>query len=279
MAKDNSPSASQICEGILRHTIHDFNEREILPSEVDVAERLLERSIELTKAYAEIHGKLGDHPHALETLLGTVLSAAAFWKPSDISEARDGRKRLAKVNEDIAFHAGQLRQLFKERDQLHNHSRFASNTHYHVCDVIEAAAEHNLRFRWDVQEKLKALHYQYDLKYWPSLSDFMGILEIDAHDAEIDATDPLTAAATSGSRSGRSDFLKALYAAIEDNSGRNPGQIPRDFHLTDASIASLATCALGLDPDRPIDGPGVKRFRQRVKETAKEHCNLGRSDG
>lgn len=269
MAKDKLPNATQICEDILRHTIHYNIEHKILPSEIAVAEMLLDRSIELSGAYAEIQEKLGHHPHAVEILLATLLSTAAFWKPSDVSEAREGRKRLAKVNEDIAFHAGQLRELFEERDQLHNHSRFASDTHYHVCDVIEAAAEHNFRFRMDVQEKLKALHYQYDLKYWPSLSDFMGVLEIDAHNAEIDATDPLTAAATSGSRSGRSDFLKALYAAIEENSGENFGQIPREFHLTDASIASLATCALGLDPDRPIDGPGVKRFRQRVRATAK----------
>src|SRR5690606_18510979 len=70
-----------------------------------------------------------------------------------------------------------------------------------------------------IQERLDALHGQFDLKYWPSLSDFLRELASDAEDAVMEATDPLTAAATMTSRPSRTDFIKALLAAIDENRG------------------------------------------------------------
>ncbi|KPZ08380.1 Uncharacterized protein ALO40_03366 [Pseudomonas syringae pv. viburni] len=269
MSAPQSDNPKQICENILIEGKRYNVEHRILPSENAVADRLLARGIELTEAYEELHGKLHAHPHALQVFLGLVLSTAAFWSPEKIAQARTARGDLGNVNQQIARKAAELAGLLQQRSNLHNTSGFSTDTHYHVCDVIEAAAKSNYLFTSYVQERLDALHGQFDLKYWPSLSDFLQELASDAEDAVIEATDPLTAAATMASRPSRADFIKALLAAIDENTGRNHGQLPNDFKVTDNTLATLASCVLDLGADDLVDGPYVKRLRQRERDGAK----------
>jgi len=259
----------QICESLLLEGKRYNNEHHILPSENAVADRLLARGFELQDAYEELHDKLRAHPPALQVFLGLVLSTAAFWNPDKIQEARAARSHLATVNQQIARKAAELAALLAQRSDLHDTSGFGSNTHYHVCNVIEAASRQNYLFKTYVQEKLAAIRGQFDLKYWPSLSDFLQELASDAEKAVMEATDPLTAAATSATRSSKADFFKALFAAIEENSSKSYGQLPCGFKLTDRTLASLANCALDLGPDDLVDDAYMKRFRQRERNGAK----------
>ena len=50
--------ARRACEQLLKADRADKTEKSILPSEVRVIDRLLERGLELEDAFAEIHGKL-----------------------------------------------------------------------------------------------------------------------------------------------------------------------------------------------------------------------------
>lgn len=270
MTSSQQTNPQQICESLLLEGKRYNNEHHILPSENAIADRLLARGIELQEAYEELHGKLYARPPALQVFLGLVLSTAAFWNPEKIQEARAARGDLANVNRLIAKKAGELAKLLEQRSDLHDTSGFISRTHYHVCGVIEAASRHNYLFQSYVQEKLGALCGQFDLKYWPSLGDFLQELASDAEQAVMEPTDPLTAAATEASRPSRADFFKALFAAIEENSAKNYGQLPCGFRLTDRTLASLANCALGLGPDDLVDDSYLKRFRQRERDEAKQ---------
>jgi light-regulated signal transduction histidine kinase (bacteriophytochrome) len=223
----------------------------------------------LQDAYEELHVKLHAHPPALQAFLGLVLSTAAFWNPEKIQEARAARSDLADVNLQIARKSAELAALLEQRSDLHNTSGFSSDTHYHVCNVIEAASQHNYLFKSYLGEKLAALRSQFDLKYWPSLGNFLQELASDAEKAVMEATDPLTAAATSAARSSKADFFKALFAAIEESSATSYGQLPRGFKLTDRTLASLANCALDLGPDDLVDDTYMKRFRQRERNGTK----------
>ena len=98
---------------------------------------------------------------------------------------------------------------------------------------------------------------------------FVRVLAADAENAGMEATDPLTAAATMASRPSRADFFKALFAAIEENSARNYGLLPKGFKPTDGTLASLANCALDLGPDELADSTYVKRLRQRERNGGK----------
>ncbi|MFZ6686880.1 hypothetical protein ACO0K0_03925 [Undibacterium sp. SXout11W] len=265
MSSSHPKSTQQTCETLLQEEKRYNFEHHILPSENAIADRLLRRGIELRDAYEELYDKLHTHQSALKIFLGLVLNTAAFWNPEKALEARAVRSDLANVNQQIARKAEELATLLEQRSDLHNTSGFSSDTHYHVCGVIEAASQHNYLFQSYVQEKLKDLRRQFDLKYWPSLSECLQELASDAEKSVMEATDPLTAAATAASRPSRADFFKALFAAIDENSAENYGQLPKDFKLTDRTLASLANCALDLGPDDLVDDAYMKRLRQRER--------------
>lgn len=135
--------------------------------------------------------------------------------------------------------------------------------------MIQASSQQNYGFKNYVQEHLENLQRQFDLKYWPTLSDFVRELARDAATAVAQASDPLTAAATAASRASLADFFKALFASIEENSARNFGHLPPGLQISDSTFAILVNCALDLDADSMVDGPYVKRLRQREREGAK----------
>ena len=262
-------SPKNVCESLLIEEKRYNAEHHILPSESAVADRLLNRGLEMTPAYEELHSKLHQHPQALRTFLGLILTAAAFWNPEEIAEARNARSELTKVNQKIARQAAELAELLQQRSDLGNTSGFRTDTHYHVCDVIQASSRQNYGFKHYVREHLDGLQRQFDLKYWPTLSDFTRELARDAAAAVAQASDPLTAAATAASKASLADFVKALFASIEENSARNYGHLPHGLQISDSTFAILVNCALDLDPDSMVDGPYVKRLRQREREGAK----------
>jgi hypothetical protein len=264
MRSSQTTTAQQTCENILTEGKRYNIEHGILPSENAVADRLLRRSIELREAYEELFKKLHAHPPALKVFLDLLLSTAAFWSPEKMGQARVARDELADVNHQIMQNAEKLAELLKRRSQLHNTSGFSSDTHYHVCDVIKAASSGNHLFNFYVKERLDDIRDQFDLKYWPSLEQFLQVLVLDAREASMGASDPLTAAATSALRPSQADFFKAIMAAIKGNAHEH-GQLPRGFKLTDNTLASLANCALDLGPDKLADGDYVKRLRQRQR--------------
>jgi hypothetical protein len=261
--------AREICETLLRAARSDRVEKAILPSEVEVIDRLLGRGLELDKAYDELRSKLYAHPPALEVFFDLLLSTAAFWNPEANLEARKGRARLIEVNRHIGEKATELASLLNERTGLKNHSGFSCDTHYHPVHVIHAAAEKNYSYQHWVKEKLKSITGQFDLKYWPSVSEFVQVIADDAARATPKPHDAVTAAGTEGPRAGLVGTFKAFFVALEDSSERNYGLLPRAFELTDGSVASLMSCALGLDPD-DVDSDYVKRLRQRQRERARQ---------
>lgn len=91
----------------------------------------------------------------------------------------------------------------------------------------------------------------------------------------MQASDPLTAAATVATRPSLADFFKALFALIDENSVRNYGHMPNDFKPTDTTLALLANCSLDLGPDNLVSSEYVKRLRQREREGSKRTTRRG----
>lgn len=253
------------CEATLRAERQYNEDHEIWPSENAVINRLLARQLEMIRAYCEIHEKLGTNPPAFREFWRVVATTAALWNPVRNAEARAGRERLVAVNREIAAKAADLAALFDERSELHNSSGFSAPTLYSVFRVIDATAEKNLLYRMYLRDSLRDLNVQFDLKYWPTLGEFMQVLSSDADTAVPEATDPLTEAATRASRASKADFFKALFVALEENRVREQGFLPNSFKLTDETMASLGTCALDLGADEIVDGGYVKRLRQRER--------------
>lgn len=172
------------------------------------------------------------------------------------------------INTRIAAVAEDLAELLARRDEINECSNFSCDTFHHPLDAVEVAAESEEihLFEWHVKERLDALKGQYDLKYSPPPSSVVQAIGEDARSAEVYARDPATASATESRRPGLSDFLKAFFARMKDNSVSAHGFIPNNFCVSDNTLASLVNCALNLDADKLIDGDFVKRFRQRERE-------------
>lgn len=264
----SSKTARNICEALLKADRSDKIEKSILPSEVEVIDRLLERGLELEDAYEELHSKLSDRPPALPVFFDQLQSIAAFWSPEANQEARKGKSRLIAVNREIVEAATALSALLDERTELKNRSGFSCDTLYHPVDAIHAAAERNYIYEHWVKEKLEAISGQFDLKYWPSLGDLARAIADDAAQATPLPHDPVTEAGTEGNRAGLADSFRAFFVALDESNARNHGFLPNAFELTDRSVAILMSCALGLDSDKVVDSTYVKRLRQRLRERA-----------
>lgn len=169
MSSSQSLPPKQICEAILQEEKRYNYEHDILYGECAVADRLLARGVELQDAYVELHDKLHGRPPALQVFLGVILSTVASWNPEKNQEVRSARDDLIRINQQIAQRAAELAGLLEERSNLHDTSGFSSSTHYHVCQVIESASQHNYLFQSYVRDRLRSIRSQFDLKYWPSL--------------------------------------------------------------------------------------------------------------
>ncbi|SIN67202.1 hypothetical protein SAMN02745824_1703 [Parasphingorhabdus marina DSM 22363] len=256
------------CEEVLRLK-HQYNsERQIWPSENSVIEVMLKRRPELVDAYSELCENLNDRPEALELFFDRLFSIAILWRPEQSAKMRDDRKQIDNLNMVIADKAAEVANLIREREALHEKSEFYSRTHYHICDVIEEAGKDNVLFEHWVKEELEVLTHRFGLKYWPHLGQIIDVIAMDAREAKATPNDQVTAAATSGTRSSRADFFKALLQSLKEAQEYSSLQLPEKFNLTDDTLASLANCALDIGPDDLFDAPYVKRFRQRERERA-----------
>jgi len=257
----------KIFEDILEAHIGSHIKSSILPTETAICRRLLDRRGELGDACKDLWIKAKQSEFHLSVFIDGLLGVASEWNPEKMAAARIQRDRLDQVNEKISKIAFELAELLRERSNLHDHSGFSSETHYHVVDVINEAARNNHRFRSNVLEPLAQIRGQFDLKYWPMLPDFIGTIAADAAKASATAHNAMTAAGTVSSRPSLTDFFRAWFEQIEDNSdGR---LLPRQFKLTDASFAAFANCALDIEPDKTVGADYVKRLRQRARDNGK----------
>jgi len=264
-----STEAVQHCETLLRTLMEDLQAKRIWPNVRSIIDGMLKRRIELAEVYEEVYASLSQKPRALYMFWDVFVHAADGWNPEKNRVARKAREDLIAINSRISELADQLAALLDRRDDLHNHSGFRSDTHYHILDVVHEASEHNYLYESYVKDDLERIHGQYDFKYWPALSEVVQAIGTDAEMAEVSANDPATAAATESRKSGRSDFVKAFLARMEDNRVKECGFIPNSFALSDGGLASLVNCGLELSVDELVDADFIKRFRQRQRQAKK----------
>ena len=117
--------------------------------------------------------------------------------------------------------------------------------------------------------RLQEITSQFDLKYWPTIGEVLRAVAEDASQAEPRPHDAVTEAGTEGNRAALADTFRAFFVAIDEAGVHNFGFLPRGFDLTDRSVASLLSCALGLGSDETVDSEYVKRLRQRQREKSR----------
>lgn len=254
------------CETLLRTMMENLQAKRIWPNVCSIIAGMLKRRIELADVYDEVHAALSTTPRALYVFWDAFVHAADGWNPEKNRAARQARDELVAINSRISELADQMAVLLDRRDELHNHSGFSSGTQYHIMDIVHEASEHNYHYESYVKDDVERLQYHYDLKYWPKLREVVQAIGDDAERAEVTAYDEATAVATESRKSGRSDFVKALLARLDDSKVSACGFIPNSFALSDSALASLVNCGLDLNVDELVDADFIKRFRQRQRQ-------------
>lgn len=260
----DSNVAVELCERVLLDDIRYNEEHSILARRNSVARRLLGRRLELVEAYTDLVTRLR-YERPIAVVLDQVLVAATYWNKDETAKMRLARADLEQVNRRIARTADELANLLEQRTHFHNHSEFSSETHYHPIDLMEVAAKGNGLYGSFLKDKLDALRYRFDLKYWPSLSAMTRAMAADARGAVVSVTDEVTEAATTGKRASDTDFFRAFYVGLEHCKTALGGLVPDDYEMVDRTLAALATCALGNDPDEPFTSDYVKQCRARIR--------------
>ncbi|WP_386338320.1 hypothetical protein O4D10_14805 [Xanthomonas citri pv. citri] len=129
-------------------------------------------------------------------------------------------------------------------------------------DVIDRASERNGHYQSYLKERLENL-CQFDLKYWPSLSEMVRVIGNDAESANVQSHDSRSAAMSQTSRPSEADFVRAIEEGIAENQHAGQGGLPASFRLSDESIAALVNVLLNLPPESAKDAKYVKNIRER----------------
>jgi len=59
--------------------------------------------------------------------------------------------------------------------------------------------------------------------------------------------------------------MSCCATAIEEVSRFSYEQLPKNFSISDSSLACIANCALEIDVEKMVDASYVKRLRQRLR--------------
>ena len=253
------------CESYLQDEKAYNISHNILNSEIKVIDRLLSRRLELFQFYEEIFFKLD--AQAWKRILSIVLYTAAFWNPEAAEHTRESIKKLKLLNLKISKYAQSLSELLNERYEISEMNGLHSYDKFHVVDIIETASISNGLYRAYLKKPLKQLSGQFDLRYWPSVSEFLNVIATDAQDTDIQAIDNITEANINSVRTSLTDYFNALFEAINGERKSENQFIPNDFDLTNESLAAIANCALDLPEDIIKDAQYVKRLKQRINQS------------
>lgn len=271
MKNRDASLSTEICEQHLKDRKEYNNSHGILPSENVVIDRILQNSDEMQPVYAELVEKLQRrHPPAIAVYLDLLLSTAMLYHPARTKEAREIQRALTDLNFAISKAAEHLADLLKRRSVLGNTSAFFSDSHSHICDVIEGASRQNYHYKTHLHERLRALSGRYDGKYWPTLEGIVTEIGLNSESAHVEAVNSWAREATCTKRASPRDFLRALNNAVSEQTESSFGAFPTGFKLTDRATASIVNSVLEIDPDEVWSDEKVKRFNQGERARAEQ---------
>lgn len=242
-------------------------------SDYAVIKRLLERYSELEPHINVMYQTL-TIPQ-MNRLIGLVIDAVAFGNENEVEEVRNTPKELKAINGKIANLAFELAEQLDKRTQLHERTSFTSNTHYALFKLIEDAGRSNYLFEDYLKESLRNTVGPYDLRYYPSISQIVIQLGIDAQNALIETSSELDLIITRTERPSNADQVRAMLEALQF-SQENDGdacyfRLPDDFELSNQAIATFVNVAFDISFDKLVDDIQVRNAKRKYKQLCEEN--------
>ncbi|WP_324724470.1 hypothetical protein [Lelliottia sp. JS-SCA-14] len=228
-----------------------------------VFERFIERHKEMQPVYRELAAN-GVTDIKLWNLLEQFIFSGAFSKEESHAELRADYDELVALNDSISEASTKLAEMIERRSEIINQSgHFHCDWTYSLSDLIDEAGSGNAHYDGFLRDELQPLK-QYDLKYWPGIADILHVIGLEH--VEIEFADQSTAAIINARRPSKTDYFRALFDHISDLKTGDWYSLPRNFKMTDNSLATVCNVALNFPADDLVDADFVKRTRHRLKE-------------
>lgn len=241
-------------------------------SDYAVIKRLIERYSEL-EPHVKVMYQTLTIPQ-MNRFIDLVIDAVALGNESEVEEVRTAPKELKVINDNISKLAFELAEQLDKRTQLHEKTSFTSNTHYALFKLIEDAGQSNYMFESYLKESLRNTVGPYDLRYYPSISQIVTQLGIDAQNASIETSSELDLILTRTERPSSADQIRAILRTVQF-SKENDGdsccfKIPDDFELSNQAIAAFVNAAFDIPFDKLVDDLQVRNAKRKYKLLCEE---------
>ncbi|PCJ26212.1 MAG: hypothetical protein COA96_05565 [SAR86 cluster bacterium] len=253
-------------ESILREMRAYNIEHQILPGENTVINRILKHSVEMEPVYAELTSKLSECQQI--NLWDALLGVATFWNPEASKALREEKRKLFKLNREIAKCAKSLAMMIKERRDISEISGISAYEDYHFIHWVNRAGMKKPYYQVYVKKDINSLKSRFDLKYWPDNHEVVAAIGELAQENEVYETDSWTEELLSSSKCSTADYLRVILKAIEDRKENGPsaGLLPEGFRLSDNLLATLINCTLDLSSENLLSSENIKRSRQNIRD-------------
>ena len=263
--------AISLCKKALANIQAENAEMKILPKTNDIINRMFHRKFELTEVYEEITEKLGGSPELIQAFFEICLRAARLYNQSEVSNSKAEYKSLQTINSEIAKEADKLKALLAEREQLENSSGHSCGAHYHIADLVCAAAKTNGKdhFLSKAENVLEDLAVFCEFKYWPTLDEIIGEIGKEAVAVKTYTRDNNLRPETVGQRYSNTLFWKALHNEIDEGKKAYINRIPPNFNMTNQALATLTNILLDLREDELVTAATVNSFKGNLRNSMK----------
>lgn len=228
-----------------------------------VFERLIERHDEMRSVYHELAAN-GVTDIKLWNLLEQFIFSGTFCREENHIELRADYQELKELNDAICDASTRLATMIERRAEILNESgHFQCERMVSLPDLIDEAGSGNGHYQLYLRRELKLLSH-YDLKYWPGIADILHVMGMEQVDIEFN--DRSTEAIINARRPSLTDYFRALFDHISDLKTGDWYALPRNFRMSDNTLATVCNVALNLPAEDMTDAAYVKRTRHRLKE-------------
>ncbi len=247
-------------------------QQETLTSVSVVIRRLITDGLNLVDAWHELFEKcpLGSQSPDMiidkwQLVINTIVDAAAGWSLENLKNTRQAIRDVTDLTGDIQKKADELAKLLRQRDRICEEYRITKEPlDFHPLELFKSATKltDNSRtyylFMGRVDERLRQLRGQFDLKYWPLTADVVEAIAR-AQDGSTFQADPLSEVAFESRQASIRDFMRVLDQALSELST----YCSIEISFTNKNYASIVNAACGLTQtaDDAIDEALVKKYR------------------
>lgn len=231
----------------------------IFLSNQKVITKLLKSDLLLQDFCVEIEPLLSNFH--LPRFLDYIVDIIAGWSPENAKKERGNIKLLDEINKKISEHAYELADLMRKRMEICNSSGVSCDYVYSTMDLVNSAGQKNHNFTKYIEKDLTNLLKGYDLKYFPTPADLIFDIGDNSKNLKVLPQDNLTAVSIKSNRSSKTDLVRVLLEALNDDEVKTRTNCDK-FSLTDKALSSLIN-AYCDDSEKNVGSDYIKNIRHK----------------